>query len=72
MDTREKEFNMAMRQLTPIFVRKLPAKDVSHDLYGNNQLTLNEYKLIGKVDGGISQFVFTHTSVLPWPIMSAS
>lgn len=49
MDPREKQFDKALRQLTPVFQRKLAAKDVRHDLYGREQLTWNEYERIGKL-----------------------
>ena len=68
-DTREKEFTKAMRQLTPIFVRKLPAKDVAHDLYGTNQLTLTEYELIGEVDSPVC-LSHIQVSCIPGPIIS--
>lgn len=52
MDPREKEFEKALRKLTPVFQRKLAAKDVRHDLYGKEQLTWNEYERIGRPSGG--------------------
>ena len=52
MDPREKEFEKALRQLTPVFQTKLAAKDVRHDLYGKEQLTWNEYERIGKMRKG--------------------
>ncbi|CAI8040687.1 Caspase-3 [Geodia barretti] len=53
MDPRQKEFDAALRKLTPVFQRQLAAKDVRHDLYGRDQLTWNEYERIGvaRTDG---------------------
>ena len=51
-DPRAKEFDRALRTLTPVFQRKLAAKDVRHDLYGKEQLTWNEYERIGERGGG--------------------
>ena len=48
MDPRQKEFDAALRKLTPVFQRQLAAKDVRHDLYGRDQLTWNEYERIGE------------------------
>ena len=49
MDSRQKEFDVALRKLTPVFQRQLAAKDVRHDLYGRDQLTWNEYERIGEI-----------------------
>lgn len=62
MDPREKEFEKALRKLTPVFQRKLAAKDVRHDLYGKEQLTWNEYERIGRSSGG-------ERGVVPRPII---
>ena len=53
-DAREKEFYMALQQLTPVFQRKLAAKHVCHDLYGMEQLTWNEYECIGEVERDVA------------------
>ena len=48
MAGREQKFLRALAQLTPVFQRQLPAKDIRHDLYGREQLTWNEYERIGE------------------------
>ena len=64
-DIKEKEFKKALRKLTPVF-QKLAAKDVSHYLYEQEQLTWNEFEHIGEVQRGEALLV-TCTGVLLWP-----
>ena len=49
MDPREKQFDKALRQLTAVFQRRVPAKDIRHDLYAREMLTWNEYERIGEL-----------------------
>ena len=70
MDPRERAFEKALRQLTPVFQRKLAAKDVRHDLYGKEQLTWSEYERIGEslvyyiILGGVEMGVVNECVVL--------
>ena len=45
---KEKAVELAMRRLTPEFVRRLDAESLRHALYGREQLTWTEYEQIGE------------------------